>query len=893
MASLEAETDRELTHLTQRACELAQQCHFRSAMQAAEACQMLAKRQRRLLAHLKSSLLVVDFARATLQVDLGIETALEVLGLLENIYKARQFQPDMSEEEYGRTARAMSCDAYELLARLVGLRDGYNSDAFHEVIDEAIEVCRQHDRSDQIARFRQFARDEFLAAGDLEMSLQQARSLAVRPSGTGQVGLGWPAAWHIAWVLEVNGQLGDAWLSAIEALRLAPSHSNALDARLQTWVLAEEIHWLRGQGDFLAALEASSPGLSEPPAFPPLGEYPALELCRAQREAMAACCGGEPARALQLLADWEERLEQWHAWTPWLEVRLRRIAAAVLGGDSARVAALAGPLEAKAHQGREWQILARLRGLRDGSLPPAPVPFLSRATCGPFALPVGQRRLGHLPVQAASAFCPDGIPQAAADAPVSAGVSAEVPQGGAPPEAAASSPPRVSEGGPVAERVAQWKSRLRSAQGGPEALNSVLDELLALRPEWISDAEEAVQLLDLADQAAPVVGRAADAWRWAEPLARRFSSSASVLNLAADLGHAARSENPAQADRIASVEHLERLFRRSLELDIEQPRNFGRAGFFYRDIGRRSEAERCLARGFRLDGTDAAVVLALAELFCTTDRPRDALTVLDISLREGCTCADVARQAGLISLRLERFDASVQYWRRVEELAPDEPWTHYYRAWAHLGLSQPREALAALDEEEQRFGWPALHLEVLRACAASALGNVTAFRRHFQQARQMRLTEVDYISQEGLAQLFEKLYAAADCLPPGASERSALESLMLAAGLAPDRFFLDQRRMNAPRGGLGFYVFGLKQPLDERWRMFEGCCAGQEEWQAYVAPWGVLAPSAAEAERTARDWQARCYPVPAEVLDFTVQYEDCFDSPGAVWQGRREGIIRG
>lgn len=889
MASPGGDIERQMATLAQRAEDLVRRCHYRSAMKAARELNALARGHGRLFFYVRSTVFMLDAARAALEVEQGLEAGVAALAMLENVHKARQLQPDLSDEEHGRIARAMVCDVYELLARLVGLRDGYNSGGFHEVIDEAIAVCRQHDRSDQIPRFRRFARDEFLAAGDLEMSLEQARGIAASPSAPGLPDLRWPAAWHIAHVLELNGQLGDAWLSAIEALRLAPSHDNPLDAHVQSWVLAEEVSWLRGQGALSDALRAGEQCPPEPPAFPPPGEYPDIELRCAQRDAVAACCAGEPTRAQQILAPWDERLEQLQVWTPWLEVRLRRIAAAWLVGDSTQVAALAGLLEAKAHQGRQWQILSRLRALREGAVPAAPVPFLARATCGPFAQPTEER------AQAASRSV--GSEGSAARKPpwpsAAPAVSAEFKPQTAPDDRRSTCTASLADRPSWTTRVAEWRERLRVAQGGAEALQSVIGELLAIRPEDVHDPDEAALLLDVADQAAPPAGRAREAWRWAEPLTRRFPSSANVLNLAADLGHAARIEARQAADRVASVEHLERLFRTSLEQDIERPRNFGRAGFFYRDIGRPSEAERCLARGFRLDRTDAAIVLALAELYCDSDRPRDALAVLDISLREGCTCADVARQAGLISLRLERFNASLQYWQRVEELAPHEIWTHYYLALARLGLHQPGEAQAALDEEERRFGWPALHLEILRACASSVQKNVADFRRHFQQIRHVRLVEVDYLSEEGLEQLFEKLYVAAQCLPLGAPERPELESWMLAAGLAPDRLFLEDRRKNPPRPGLGFYVLRLKQPLDPRWPAFAGCRAGQEDWQAYVGSWGVLAPGAAEAEKIALDWQSRCYPLPAEVVDFTVQYEDCFDSPGAVWQGRREGITGG
>ena len=99
----------------------------------------------------------------------------------------------------------------------------------------------------------------------------------------------------------------------------------------------------------------------------------------------------------------------------------------------------------------------------------------------------------------------------------------------------------------------------------------------------------------------------AEAWAWAVPFAEKFSQDAATLNVVAALGDTARRTAGDRADQIVGMERLELLFAASLELDCEGRTNFARAGSFYRSAAKPAKAQRCFARAFQLDRTDAFV----------------------------------------------------------------------------------------------------------------------------------------------------------------------------------------------------------------------------------------------------------------------------------------------
>jgi hypothetical protein len=88
---------------------------------------------------------------------------------------------------------------------------------------------------------------------------------------------------------------------------------------------------------------------------------------------------------------------------------------------------------------------------------------------------------------------------------------------------------------------------------------------------------------------------------------------------------------------------------------------------------------------------------------------------------------------------------------------------------------------------------------------------------------------------------------------------------------------------------VNFYRCLVRQPLDSSWPSFPGCLAAEEDWIAYEVSWGVLATDQDSAGPMVLEWQQRCYPLPAEIVEIEEGGTDYTDHPGIVWQGYREG----
>ncbi|HVW00285.1 MAG TPA: hypothetical protein VHB77_08095, partial [Planctomycetaceae bacterium] len=79
----------------------------------------------------------------------------------------------------------------------------------------------------------------------------------------------------------------------------------------------------------------------------------------------------------------------------------------------------------------------------------------------------------------------------------------------------------------------------------------------------------------------------------------------------------------------------------------------------------------------------------------------------------------------------------------------------------------------------------------------------------------------------------------------------------------------------------------LLQPLDERWQQSPGCLPGREDWDSYLAFWGVLAADEEAAGEMAQRWQSRCAPLSAEVQGVEFQSGGYQDAARVLWQGAR------
>lgn len=850
--------DERLDGLFDRMGEFLEKAMSRSANRLVAEVKRLAKAEQRLIPYLRSTFHLMDLARDLLEPEVCRSEAVELIALLESEDHARLIQSDFPQHEYDSTIAWMTTCAYDNLAEATGMAQGYNSEGMHGCISDGIQVCQRTGKLECVNCFREYAAEVYLSADDLPMALHQARLIASPNNTRSQRGdRRWLGAHYESWVLLLTGQLEAAEEAAQKSVSLtdSPQMNLPLFAKLRATPLRDAVLLLAGK-------DVERPGGVRVVGQPGEGEYPMHDIHEGMTLALESSCRGDHAGAITTLSRWDRWLQERSCTSEWFEVRLRLTAEQLLSGNRKQAEALARQLEARAQKARDWLTLARLRRLLDPDTQPTPVPLLRPLTAGPFT--------HSTPTE--SVTVPETLES--------------------PPSATAEASPEPET--PLAAGLQSLRERVEETSEDADERAELLDLVLSHGTDVVTHPRDASLLVYLASRLADVPGRGSEIWSWAEALASAFPQDAEVLNLLAwvgfRLGFTAEEVNPGQGlEESLSPDNVDKLFRRSLDLDPNQVAHFARAGLFYLNVSNLGEAERCLARGFRLDRSNNFLALRLSEVYRQTDRPRDALMVLDMCLREGGDDPQLAYDAAMTALGLEQWDALTTYLERFEQQRPGEPWTQYYRALGLLELQRPDEALEAIEAETEREPPGMLHLDMLRARAAAALGRIDEFRDILERILDVRLTTVDYLSRTGLVRLYDHLWSAADCLPENDPLREQLEELLLQTGLAPENVFDRVRQRNEKASGLSYYRCIVRQPLDDDWPLSPGCLAGEEEWREYRILWGVLARDEDEASNAVLEWQSRCYSLPAEVADVQLDSDGYTDRPGVVWQGFRDG----
>ena len=89
-----------------------------------------------------------------------------------------------------------------------------------------------------------------------------------------------------------------------------------------------------------------------------------------------------------------------------------------------------------------------------------------------------------------------------------------------------------------------------------------------------------------------------------------------------------------------------------------------------------------------------------------SERPRDALAVLDLCLREGCDDAQVAWEAALAAFRLDQYDVQLTYLDKFESMTEADAWACYYRATALLELKAVDTTVNPVEAEQGKEQLP-------------------------------------------------------------------------------------------------------------------------------------------------------------------------------------------
>jgi tetratricopeptide (TPR) repeat protein len=876
MSEAETDIDKHLEALDAKETEFTHACLYRSSSRVAQEIRRTARAERRAIPYIYATFTIMNQAGSLLAPESGRDAAVEMIGLLESEDRARAIQPDLPEADYQRTVNHLSSCAYDNLATATAEMAGFNSDGMHACISEGMNVCRRTGKLQCLTCFREYACDVHRAADDLDMAMHFARA-GIAHEKPGPHDRRWASARDLTQLLLLSGQVQAAAETAEQTWELVPTWHNKISAAQNTSLLLREV------GELLGKVDRADPrlGFVEHEDLKPLavGEYPWMEMRRDEVDALSATCRGDHARAIELLMPWDKRLLRDRNLREWLEVRLRILAALRAMGNTAEFERMAAQLEAKARPARDWLSLRRLERLRDASASPSPLAAVDTLDTGLFA-----------PRAAASTAVSADVASAATDGAASDAATAAG-------EASQAAEPAADEPSDMVKEFAGRIGEVNQTEYQDDAeraaaLNAICNDLLAIKP---TDVPRQLDIRWLLHLTRFTLTEAADfnaMWDWAAGLAKAQVGDATSLNLWASLGSTFLFgfEN-ATFDR-ADPERLEKMFRESIDLDVQGPRNFERAGDFFDAVGQTAEAERCYARGFRLDRTNPNLADKLARIYRQTDRERDALAVLDMAIREGGPDPQLLWDAGLLAHAIERYDATLTYLDALDQAIPNRPWTHYYRGAALLALDRADEALSAAEKELENNPECPFPSTVHRTAALGKQGRTEEFRTGLRELLDVRLAEVDYLSRQGIGALMRLLWnVMAGTLGEDDALRTAWRDRMIAIGLAPDEIFRAEHLKGEPIEGIGFYVCTIRQPLDEGWNDSLLRLAWEADWKGFDVNWGVLARSEDEAKQIVLARQQGLFPLPAELRELRLNDDGYTDRVGIVWQGFREEAV--
>ncbi|MBL8811441.1 MAG: hypothetical protein JNM43_14815 [Planctomycetaceae bacterium] len=852
----------------------------------------------------------------------SIDLTVRLIAMLEDENLARTIQPDITIDEFEFWQHRLTPSAYHNLASQMGQVHGYNSKSMHQCIADGLNVSRKFGDNHSIMHFREFAVEVYRAADDLDMALHFARG-SLNLEEDLNVGRRVASADDVASMLALQGRLEEAADAVMEGWQYVAEFHNPYNAETMYSAMARSILNVAGRTDLLA----SFPGLdaSQQDAvhcgrileYPPIEEGPRYTYVRDRAIAIEDCCHERFEEAIRRMTPWDKRLMDLGLLDAWFSTRLLLIAAFRMSGKTNRLEALAAPLREKASKADDWLTLHRLERLLDPSIRPTPGALCGDVSTGPFAsIPRRAERLDldklHERLAAAgqedeSSETPSEESEVNAEAVAAEGAE-QGSESGDPSQPVSSSP-----------RMLKIVEKIMEADGDVDKLGDVVDAILAMPASSLTpeEADEAFRMLRYSLQS---IADWKSVWRWAEAVASEHRQSPDVLSLLGSLGGDLRFavlsriepspseempddaegeravEDPEEAAALAALKEeldqilpparMESLFLEAMDIAPNHAPSFGRAGLYYLEQEKMGEAERFLARSFRLDRTQRMVAYHLSDLYSRTDRRIDSLAVLDLAIREGCHDAALTWQAALCAYSLERYPVMLTYLNHFELLAPNQPETNHYRACALLELRRPTEALKAIEAERAINPDMAFACDLQEATAWGQMLETEKFEERLRQILATKFSTVEGLTNGGISRLMNMVWSASP-LDEEDPLQQQFDQRMMECAFAGDGLLTRFREANPSKVKVELFHCFVKQPLGEGWAESHACLPGEQEWTAYVRLWGILAEDADAAAETALLWQKRCWPESAEVQEVSATGDSYTDTPGVVFIGRR------
>ena len=880
--------ERELSGINDTAGDLMESAYCASAYKLYGELRSRARSEGQLGFYVFGTFFQMTLSQRLLQFETVRERAVELIAIFEDEEQARKIEPSLDLDHYENMIYSMGACAYEVLAEATGALDGYNSEGMQECLTGGIEVCHRIGKLSCIQCFREYACDTHTAADDYELARYHCKQVLDQDGEFPERGdRRWLAMLRLAAMDIFEGQHDSARSKLEQATELAhlPSVNDIPGAQVA-------VAFERCTLDLIELLEMDEQTTKILKDLPPRGECPEYDLDVDFLTSLSHVINQEWDEAEKLLLTWNKTLKQNKAITKWLETGIRLVALYRLSGDITKAKRLSVQFEEAATKANDWQSIRRLHQILDESIDVTPLGTVVRNTRAPNALPQ--------PEPSTVATDMDVQPTEASE---------------------------TKEPTPLGPWMDDFTERMHAAGKEAEKDSKASVDVAPFRKELFDreikdfvhpeDIGRALYLMNFL--VTPDCDRAI-VWKWANTLVTSNQEVAYLISLLArlgmtismldrltaeleydanqealhdlnDLDYLDRFDDELAKDRdlpptSISNDRLEQLVRKSLQMEATGVNNNFRAAEVFEYIGNAGEAERCYARAFKLDRKRDDAALALSRIYSETDRLQDALYVLDLCIREGGDSKELLFEAALKAHALTQHELQVSFLQKLHQRHSPDPWTNYYLSSGLLELKRPQEAMEAIDREVAMFQSSGLHIDSVRAAAHAQLGQSQEAATYIQHALAQPLSKINDLTMSGVSGAFERLITAAKMCPDERALQLRVEQKMLVAGIATESYF-EQIRANEKPCDLYLFQCYLSQPLDAAWTDSEGCMPDQAEWQTYVAQWGVLARDSDEAEDVALQWQAKCYPLEAAVVDVDGSDEPLHDRPGIAFQGPR------
>lgn len=919
------DVDQQIQELTERCTDADTKLLSRTCMRLNTELRRLAQDERRLGTYLVATRRLSE-AGLHFTPQNSLDLTVRLIAMLEDETLARTIQPDISIDEFEFWQHRLTPSAYHNLASQMGQVHGYNSKSMHQCIADGLNVSRKFGDNHSIMHFREFAVEVYRAADDLDMALHFARG-SLNLEEDLNVGRRVASADDVASMLALQGRLEEAADAVMEGWQYVAEFHNPYNAETMYSAMARSILNLAGRRDLLASfpaldsIQTDSPNCGRVLEYPGIDEGPRYTYVRDRAIAVEDCCYERFEEAIRRMTPWDKRLMDLGLLDAWFGVRLLLISAFRMSGKTNRLEALAAPLRDKASKADDWLTLHRLERLLDPTVRPTPGALCGDVSTGPFAS-IAKRadRLDldklHADLASSAHSEASGEDSAEGSEPDENGQQTNVMAEGAEDGVGdgRSSAEEQEQSVSSSPRMLKIVEKIMEADSDVDKMGDVIDAVLALPAAGLTPAEadEAFRMLRYALQA---ISDWKSVWRWAEAVASEHRQHPDVISLLGSLGADLRfmvlsalqpaemedsgdadDEDPEVAaqkaalkeelDRVLPPERMESLFSEAMDLAPNHAPSFGRAGLYYLEQEKMGEAERFLARSFRLDRTQRMVAYHLADLYARTDRRIDSLAVLDLAIREGCHDPGLTWQAALCAYSLERYPVMLTYLNHFELLAPNQAETNHYRACALLELRRPAEALKAIEAERGINADMSFACDLQEATAWGQMLETEKFEERLKQILATKLSRVEGLTTGGISRLMNMVWEASP-LDPSEPLQLEFDQRMMECAFAGDNLLTRYRQEEPSAEKVELFHCFVRQPLSEAWAESNACLPGEQEWSAYVRLWGILATDSDAAAETALRWQKRCWPEAAEVQEVSSTGESYTDKPGVVFIGRR------